>query len=147
MEMQWMQALLALMKAGGGDAAAGGCPKQIGEIYISMTDASPETTWPGTKWEAITDCFLRAADASTPAGSTGGAWTHSMSVSEMAKHSHDLLLANPEADDTGNPYVITFAQQKRLAVYSSNSTLSAGSGKPMNIVNKYTAVYMWRRTA
>ena len=112
MEMQWMQALLALMKAGGGDAAAGGCPKQIGEIYISMTDASPETTWPGTKWEAVTDCFLRAADAAAPAGSTGGAWTHSMSVSEMAKHSHDLLLANPEADDTGNPYVITFAQQK-----------------------------------
>ena len=66
MEMQWMQALLALMKAGGGDAAAGGCPKQIGEIYISMTDASPETTWPGTKWEAVTDCFLRAADAAAP---------------------------------------------------------------------------------
>lgn len=122
------------------------CPFAIGQIYISMTDANPAAKWTGTEWTQIKDCFLRAADDTVAAGSTGGAWTHSMSVSEMAKHSHDLLLANPEAEDAGNPYVITFAQQKRLAVYSSNSTLSAGSGKPMNIVNKYTAVYMWQRT-
>lgn len=129
------------------DALASYCPFKVGQIYISMTDATPGTTYPGTTWEAITDCLLRAADDKHPAGSTGGAWTHSMSVSEMAKHSHDLLLANPNADDTGNPYVISFAEKKRLAVYSSNSTLSAGSGKPMNIENKYTAVYMWKRTA
>lgn len=136
-------------------ALAGYCPHRVGELYISMTDADPSKTWPGTSWERITDCFLRAADDKHPAGTTGGAWTHTQTVDEIAAHSPCL----PNANMTGGMTVPAWGGYVKdgSVIDGTGATESEnhngwllpviGKSKPMDITNKYTAVYMWRRTA
>lgn len=137
-------------------ALASHCPHRVGELYISMTDADPSKTWPGTSWERITDCFLRAADDKHPAGTTGGAWTHTQTWGELATHYHYM----PYNRAAGSPLV---AFKKWAFAFADNSAVAAqitedktlvgmsssytGGNSPMDITNKYTAVYMWRRTA
>lgn len=48
------------------------CPYWVGDILTTMSEIQPAQRWPGTTWEQITDCMLRAADKTHPAGSTGG---------------------------------------------------------------------------
>ena len=38
------------------------CPYWVGDIITTMSEIQPAQRWPGTSWERITDCFLRAAD-------------------------------------------------------------------------------------
>lgn len=137
-------------------ALAGYCPHRVGELYISMTDADPSKTWPGTSWERITDCFLRAADDKHPAGTTGGAWAHKMVPNELAAHYHYM----PYNREKGSPLVefgkwsFAFADNPAVATQiTENKTLVGmpssytGGNSPMDITNKYTAAYIWRRTA
>ena len=127
------------------------CPKQIGELYITMTDVHPEKTWPGTSWERITDCFLRAADDSHPAGTTGGAWEIVQTVKQMPKHNHaysSYQQGYPKDFTDADHYITPVAMKPYSeAIYSGTEGSYSGAGEPMPIVNKYTAVYMWRRTA
>ena len=137
-------------------ALANYCPHRVGELYITMTDADPSKTWPGTSWERITDCFLRAADDSHPAGSTGGAWTHTQTVEEIAKHYPFLPNANTNSWATVPAWggyikkdtdVVTGIGETESPDHNGWFLPAIGKSKPMNIENKYTAVYMWRRTA
>lgn len=64
------------------------CPWEVGDILTTENATPPSQRWPGTTWEQITDCFIRAADSDHPAGSTGGSWTHTQTVQEMAEHEH-----------------------------------------------------------
>lgn len=132
-------------------ALAGYCPHRVGELYISVTDADPSKTWPGTSWERITDCFLRAADNKHPAGTTGGSWNIVQTEQQVAPHTH-VIVSNTDGrgikaktyDDVVTNYGIT----KIAASSDYNVTASANvGGQPMDITNKYTAAYMWRRTA
>ena len=132
-------------------ALAGYCPHRVGELYISMTDADPSKTWPGTSWKRITDCFLRAADNKHPAGSTGGAWDVIQKSEQVAPHTH--IVAN-NVDGRGikaktyDGVVTNYGINKIATSDDYNITASANvGGQPMDITNKYTAVYMWRRTA
>lgn len=130
------------------------CPYGIDDVYVSFSAIAPDTRWPGTSWERITDCMLRAADDKHPAGTTGGAWTHTQTSEELAKHSHLL----PNANQNGSALVPTWGGwikdssiiQGTNGVESPNhngwSLPETGGGKPMNIENKYTAVNIWRRT-
>ena len=132
------------------------CPYWVGDILTTMSEIQPAQRWPGTKWERITDCFLRAADDSHPAGTTGGAWTHTQTVDEIAKHTHRLPNTN-DGIHTVAPYGAIFNSLDPIKYTINGSEPSAnhngwaiayeGSGQPMDITNKYTAVNMWRRTA
>ena len=139
-------------------ALAGYCPHRVGELYITMTDADPSKTWPGTSWERITDCFLRAADDEHPAGTTGGVWEHMIQTVETPD---DFWSGGYGINtQTGTPQV----KINKWGWYFENGVLKnaskemnmlgAGLGSfrdfkqhAMDITNKYTAVYMWRRTA
>lgn len=122
-----------------------------------MSEIAPAQRWPGTTWEQITDCMLRAADDTHPAGSTGGAWEVVQTVEQIAMHRHIQRqqagnggLANCVTDPTVTPGKIT-GVPFRNATWSNGSTAviqttEVGSNKPMPIENKYTAVYMYRRT-
>lgn len=137
-------------------ALAGYCPHRVGELYISMTDADPSKTWPGTSWERITDCFLRAADDKHPAGTTGGAWTHTQTIYEMPMHSHRIPSVN-NGSFTVAPYGAIFSNLEPLKYNVLGKETSEnhngwaiayeGYGHAMDITNKYTAVNIWRRTA
>ena len=64
------------------------CPYWVGDILTTMSKIQPAQRWPGTSWERITDCFLRAADSTHPAGSTGGAWEVTQTVEQLPSHTH-----------------------------------------------------------
>lgn len=124
------------------------CPYWVGDILTTMSEIAPAQRWPGTSWEQITDCMLRAADDTHPAGSTGGAWEVVQTVEQMAKHSHFQRIGNKSGnketryvpyEDAGN--VTTWESED-----PNTTTSSSGGNKPMPIANKYTACYMWQRT-
>ena len=133
------------------------CPYWVGDILTTMSEIQPAQRWPGTSWERITDCMLRAADESHPAGSTGGAWEVVQTEAQVARHSHvqmqqaangglAVCVTDPgitPGTKAGLPFL-----SKEWSDGSSSmiNTYATGSGQPMPIVNKYTAYYMWQRT-
>lgn len=126
------------------------CPYWVGDILTTMSEIQPAQRWPGTRWERITDCFLRAADSTHPAGSTGGAWEVVQTVDQMPKHNHAYATYQKgyPSSFTGPDIFITpvgripYSPDKYVGTEGSYS----GGDQPMPIVNKYTACYMWKRT-
>lgn len=131
------------------------CPYWVGDILTTMSEIAPAQRWPGTSWEQITDCMLRAADSTHPAGSTGGAWEVVQTVEQLAEHKHI------EQKAVANGGYATVVNPKESGPYTGDQmtgqiswlegreaicTTTTGSGQPMPIVNKYTAFYMYRRT-
>ena len=127
------------------------CPYWVGDVLVTMSETSPQQRWPWTSWEQITDCMLRAADNTHPAGSTGGAWEMVQTVEQMPKHNHAYSTYQ-------RGYPSTFAGENDFITpvgripydsgrYSGTESSYSGGGKPMPIVNKYTACYMWKRTS
>lgn len=126
------------------------CPYWVGDIITTMSKIQPAQRWPGTTWEQITDCMLRAADSTHPAGSTGGAWEVVQTVEQMPKHNHayaSYQKGYPSSFGEENLY-ITPVGRKPYSEDRNDGTAGSysGGGKPMPIVNKYTACYMWKRT-
>ena len=126
------------------------CPYWIGDILVTMNKINPAQRWPGTAWEQITDCMLRAADDTHPAGSTGGAWDVTQTVEQVAKHTHgyaSFQYGYPTTFSEGDYYITPVG---RVPYYEDiniqTKTSPTGKNKPMPITNKYTACYMWKRT-
>ena len=127
------------------------CPYWIGDILTTMNETNPAQRWPGTAWKQITDCMLRAADDTHPAGSTGGAWDVTQTVEQVAKHTHaysSYQQGYPSTFAEGNLYitpigVVPYNEREQ----EGTKTSPTGKNKPMPITNKYTACYMWKRTA
>lgn len=130
------------------------CPYWVGDILVTMSEIQPAQRWPGTSWEQITDCMLRAADSTHPAGSTGGAWEVTQTVEQVAKHAHVEYAQT--SDGTNNPIINTKFSGNSGGAYmtldwngdghAQITTENTGNSQPMPIVNKYTACYMWQRT-
>lgn len=117
-------------------------------MLVTMSEISPQQRWPWTSWVQITDCMLRAADESHPAGSTGGAWEVTQTVAQMPSHSHFQRIGNKSGNKEARyvPYedaenVVTWESEDQ-----NTETSTTGGNQPIPIVNKYTAYYMWRRT-
>ena len=126
------------------------CPYWVGDILTTMSEIQPAQRWPGTSWLQITDCFLRAADSTHPAGSTGGAWEVVQTVEQMPNHGHSVGGA-PAGASAGAWFDAWMAAKvpdsgSDGGRYYPVSVSTSGSNKPMPIVNKYTAYYMWQRT-
>ena len=131
------------------------CPYWVGDILTTMSEIQPAQRWPGTSWVQITDCMLRAADSTHPAGSTGGAWEVVQTLEQMPRHAHDerkvvndgnvVQIVHPsrpgQAGGDTMESQITWLNGKEPV-----QTGNAGDNQPMSIANKYTAVYMYRRT-
>ncbi len=135
------------------------CPYLVGDLYYTTREEHPSQTWPGTTWEAIQDCFVRGADASHPAGSTGGSWEHSHGIDRAAAYirlDDDSTIETIDGGSyrpdgstqswTGSRYVRvsdhtyggTSTQDRAVAVY----------GITQNTVTSppYYSAYIWRRT-
>lgn len=112
----------------------------VGSLYISENPTSPAELYGGT-WERIEGKFIMGASDTYPAGTTGGSATHTQTEDEIAPHSHVYAGYNRVGD--GTPYLSegTTAWEKLV------STKTAGSGQPMDILNPYYSMYIWRRVA
>lgn len=122
----------------------------IGSIIMGTgnnfaTQAAVQAIYNGT-WEQIKDVFLLAAGDNYIAGSTGGEATHTLTVDEMPKHSHNLPVDKQygEASPTERDRINLTSGIAYNNGYASNDT---GSNQPHNNMPPYLTVYMWRRIA
>lgn len=126
------------------------CPfYPIGSVYISFSTTDPSTYF-GGEWERIKGRFLLSADDETyRLESTGGEATHTLTVSEMPRHSHGFDGVNDGTTVTGQMgnYPIRMYQDKRINWGSGSGIHNTGESKPHNNMPPYIAVYMWRRIA
>ena len=121
---------------------------------MSVNNTNPSTFFGGT-WEAWgagkVPVGVDTADTDFNAvEKTGGEKTHTLTESEMPKHSHSLptFYSNPEKEN------ITFADSAFNAdkasdgnVSNGGQVISAGGGQAHNNLQPYITCYMWKRTA
>lgn len=77
-------------------------------------------------------------------GKTGGEKTHTLTVDELASHSHDISVA--EGTDSAYAGKVKAGRDHDSFVNIAH-TKSAGGNRPHNNLQPYVAVYIWRRTA
>ena len=114
--------------------------RPVGSLYISETPTSPAELYGGT-WERIEGRFIMGASDTYPAGSTGGSATHTQTVDEIAPHNHTYSGYNKS--DNGTAYLSSGNTAWEYSIYTS----TVGGGQPMNILNPYYSMYIWRRVA
>ena len=118
----------------------------IGSIYMSMNSNSPASIFGGT-WEQLKKCFLFAAGDNYKAGSTGGEYTHVLTVNEMPTHTHSI--GRGWGTDTGETRFVYAESAQKYANWSDAElkTYDTGGSQPHNNMPPYLAVYMWKRIA
>lgn len=122
----------------------------VGAIYMSTVSTSPATLFGFGTWERIQDTFLLAAGSTYAAGATGGAATHTLTVSEMPAHKHGVKSGSANGNNSGI-WAWTDHQVPANDAAANYRYLDAmnneGGGKAHNNMPPYLAVYVWRRTA
>ena len=71
----------------------------VGAIYISTNSTNPSSVFGGT-WVQIKDTFLLACGDTYSNGATGGEATHSLTQSEMPRHTHTQNAHSHEPSNT-----------------------------------------------
>jgi len=116
----------------------------VGSIYTSVVATNPATLLGVGTWAAFGEGKVMVGIDSGDTDfdtvlETGGAKTHTLSISEMPAHTHTVDSYGGESGSTG-----------RLSYGHSNTTKatsSTGGGGAHNILQPYIVVYMWKRTA
>jgi hypothetical protein len=114
----------------------------IGSIYMATVSTNPATLLGFGTWVAFGEGrVLLGADGSYPAGSTGGAATHTLTVDELPSHSHTTPIRDTSqgvggGSGTGTPGSLT-----------TRTSSAVGGGTAHNNLQPYISVYMWNRTA
>ena len=118
----------------------------IGSIYINAAVATnPGTLLGFGTWvvfgtgKVMVGFDTNDADFNT-VQETGGAKTHTLSISEMPSHNHSVTMSTSDQDN-GN------LSEGNTSGTSSFNTTSTGGGAAHNNVQPYIVVHMWRRTA
>lgn len=136
----------------------------VGSIYMNVNSTNPGTLFGGT-WEQIQGKFLLGMSSSYPAGSSGGEAKHTLTVSEIPNHEHDIrqmgntmktLPSNIAVDDPSKNYYVTQISGTTAGYLKSSVSwggeLIAGNmrnsgGQAHNNMPPYLSVYIWKRTA
>lgn len=127
---------------------------------MSVNSTDPQTLFGGT-WERIAQgrtivgegvvqansdnwCgTTNTGDWTAYAGFTGGEVFHTLTVSEMPKHHHDVYIKANQVAALGD---VVWVEQ-----YDANNTTvrctETGGNQPHNNMPPYLVVYMWKRTA
>lgn len=117
----------------------------IGSIYVSVNDTSPSVLFGGT-WEQIKDKFLLSCGDNYQSGITGGEEKHILTIQEMPKHSHDLIIhKGGNTDLVGVWGMNNGTASQNLAGGSSWGIKNSGGNIAHNNMPPYIAVYMWKR--
>jgi hypothetical protein len=134
----------------------------IGSIYMSLNNVDPSTIFGGT-WQQIKDKFLLASGDVFTNGETGGEISHTLSVSEMPAHTHNVvgnafpigssrIALNDESiivtEGTGGSTIgVSRITGGTTGLDVEGTAQSAGSGVAHNNMPPYLAVNVWVRTA
>lgn len=130
------------------------------KFWVSPDPTSPAELFGGT-WERIEGKFIMGASDTYPAGSTGGSATHTQTENEIAQHEHrvgaygnmDWTLWN----DAGQGRIASFENTLEFSAKTNSTgrnnvrgfvgTDTVGDSQPMDILNPYYSMYIWRRVA
>lgn len=124
--------------------AAAAAQLPVGSIYINKSVATnPGTLLGYGTWVAITDRFLVAVGSTfTPAGSTGGASSVTISASNLPSLTGTVNGATTQGAGSGNSLASTGTGSGTIGV-----TVNSGSANTAISTNPpYLAVYIWERT-
>lgn len=132
----------------------------VGSYYeTSNTSFNPNIAWSGT-WVLETEGQVHISGSTNgtyqvdgaPTDTTdGGEEKHTLTVDEMASHSHRILQANNGG--TAGTWVTNASTTNTLKVaYSGGQTYSnvielSGGSQPHNIMQPYIIVHRWHRIA
>lgn len=134
----------------------------VGSYWLTEGSQNPADVIGGGVWEKIYNRFLLGADSEHPAGSTGGEEKHTLTVSEMPSHNHQVsknvfMISNPSGafaindksfdalaatDNASTSYGTSCTSDQKLSILANN-----GSSQAHNNVPQYRAVNIWRRTS
>lgn len=119
----------------------------VGSIYMSVNNTSPQSFFGGT-WERIQDRFLLAAGSTYAAGSTGGAATHTLTISEMPYHNHVLKVASATSTASDAAWRASGAKAYSSQLVDSpvDNIKETGASVAHNNMPPYLVVYVWKRT-
>jgi len=112
----------------------------VGSVYISVSDTPPEKLF-GGEWERIKGRFLLATGDAYAAGQTGGEETHTLTLSEMPRHNHDLRMLTGSGLTGG----VEFSASGDASNFSGTYVVPAGDSQPHNNMPPYYVVNMWKR--
>ena len=119
----------------------------VGSIYISTSSTNPSAIYGGT-WERYgqgkTLVGLNESESEfSTVNKIGGEKTHTLTISEMPRHTHSLYM-NSGTDDLSRGFWLV---QDAVPVSTSiaNITEYEGWSQPHNNLQPYITVYMWKR--
>lgn len=116
----------------------------IGSIYLSVNNTSPASLFGGT-WEKIQDRFLLASGSSYSLGATGGEATHTLTIEEMPKHTHQIRNIDWYDDDVGNTLPGADHTYDKNGYIHWLTTRESGGNYPHNNMPPYLVVNVWKR--
>ena len=126
----------------------------VGSYYWNSNSTDPATLFGVGTWTQITNKFVYAAGGDYASGTTGGEETHTLTVTEMPRHRHELL---PNESGSSN-IIVTHkngweidggpaqGEGKSVELYLLYSAYSGSSGAHNNMP-PYIVAYCWRRDA
>ena len=123
----------------------------IGQIVIKG-DNEDYSNWLGFTWERTAVGKVLVGIDSTDTdfntiGKTGGEKTHTLTVAEMPKHTHNLKTgARTNAWQEPN-YAISYQYQAASTANSSEGIENTGGSQPHNNLQPYQVVAYWKRIA
>lgn len=122
----------------------------VGSIYLSVASTNPGSLFGGTWVQISQGRFLLGQSSSYKVKATGGEATHTLSESEMPKHTHTaaIRLTAKEADGYGLDMSAGFKNRVIVSSPSNDYTTgSVGGSSAHNNMPPYFVCYMWQRTA
>ena len=125
----------------------------VGSIYMNASDSTNPATLLGFgTWVAFGAGRVPVGIDATQtefdtAEETGGAKTHTLSISEMPSHRHQVGSTDSTAGTGGAVGNQEFVQDFGSGIGTACNTSYQGSGSAHNNLQPYIVVYMWKRTA
>lgn len=122
----------------------------IGSIYTSVSSANPSELFGGAwvrfgQGQALVGVNEQDPDFA-PAEKTGGAKTHTLTVSEIPSHNHQIKNFNAWGNLPITASRYEYSVNKKYN-HGENPTNNTGGGQAHNNLQPYVAVYLWKRTA
>jgi hypothetical protein len=126
----------------------------VGSLYINASVATNPATLLGFgTWEAFGQGRVMVGKATSgtfaTAGATGGAETHTLQVTEIPAHNHNISILNGATDDylAGSSADYGMDVNFNSAHTQRELTEIVGGGLAHNNLQPYIVVYMWKRAS
>lgn len=139
---------LSVLKWRNGGSVQQFCPFPVGGVYISASNASPSSLWPGTTWTRIAaGTFLVSSGGATTGdyavGKTGGAASVKLSADALPQ----IYLQSKQRNNGGGGESYGLTSEYGASKWEDTYIWLPGGNKPHENRPPYLSVDMWRRTA